>query len=166
MAQRLVVLTDEDISLIHDTFARCPDLYSSLVKVRAKLDKSQNRITIASAKGKGREFQYFCCQWISDLLNIPYNQHDDDCLIHSREMGQQGVDIVLRGKAREVFPFDCETKATKELMLIPAVEQAEKNSKDGRLGVVFYRQTNQKPLVVMSLNVFKSLCERFILRKL
>jgi len=162
VAQRLVTLTDEDIELINKSFEKCPDLYSVGQKVKNKLSKSQRRITIASAKNKGREFQYFCAEWVSELLGIPYDQHNDDSEIQSRPMAQQGTDIVLRGKARELFPFDIEAKATKDLSIQDAVDQAEKNAGVGRFGIVFYRQTSQKPVVIMSLNVFADLYRRFM----
>ena len=166
MARRLVALTDEDITVVEGSLFSYmsdhrveADVISRIIK---KLNASQKRIAVSSAKGKGRTFQMFVCRWISELLGIPYKQSDDACLIHSREMGQHGCDIILRGEARERFPFDIEAKAVKSLHLGDAVDQAESNAGEGRFGVVFYRQTTQKPLVIFSLGTFEKLCKRWL----
>lgn len=164
MARRLVSLTDSDIDVLYllagDGFCNRPEMSKEIAKVRDKLKGSQVQIKRASAKGKGRAFQQYICKWLSELLDVPYKQDDDDCLIHSREMGQHGTDIILRGTARERFPFDIEAKAAKSLSLQSAVEQADSNAAEGRFGAVFYRQTTQKPLVIFSLDTFTKLCGR------
>jgi len=159
---RLVSLTDEDIGFICYGLDRLPEHYSSVKKIKSKLTKSQNRIKHASAKGKGREFQFWVCRKISELLNIPYDQQDDDCLIHSREMSQQGVDIVLRGKARQAFPFDFECKAMSTMDIPDAVKQADENAGDGRIGAVAFRQTNTDPVVIFSWRAFEELFYKYI----
>ena len=65
------------------------------------------KISIASAKAKGRRLQQFICTKISDLLNIPWGK---DELIASREMGQSGTDIRLIGTAKKRFPYSVECK--------------------------------------------------------
>jgi len=159
---RLVNLTDEDIALINRAFDTCPELYSSAKKIQNKLVKSQTRIKNASAKGKGREFQFWVCRKISELLGIPYDQQDDDCLIHSREMSQQGVDIILRGSARQLFPFDIECKAMSTMDIPDAIKQADENAGDGRIGMVAFRQTNTDPVVIFSWESFARLFRQFI----
>jgi len=162
---RLVNLTDEDILVLNKALDTCPELYSTAKKIKNKLAKSQNRITNASAKGKGREFQFWVCRKISELLGVPYNQQDDNCLIHSREMSQQGTDIILRGHARELFPFDIECKAMKSLDIPDAVKQADKNVGVDRIGMVVFRQTNSDPVVIFSWESFSKLFVKFICTK-
>jgi len=162
---RLLSLTDDDISVINKAFESCPELYSATKKIQAKFLKSQNRIKLASAKGKGREFQFWVCRKISELLDIPYNQQDDDCLIHSREMSQQGVDIILRGSARVSFPFDIECKAVSSMGIPDAVKQADENAGDGRIGMVAFRQTNTDPVVIFSWKSFEKIFTRFLYKR-
>ena len=162
MGLRLVSLTDEDIELINKAFDGCPALYSESQRVLSKLAKSQKRITVHSAKAKGREFQMEICRKISSLLGIPYDQQDDNSLIQSRPMAQQGVDIILRGRARELFPFNVECKATTVLDLPDAVKQAEANTEHGRIGAVAFKQTNFDPVVIFSWNSFEELYHRFV----
>ena len=159
---RLVSLTDDDITTLCYFLGKHPEYYSSWHKVRDKLIKSQNRIKHASAKGKGREFQYWVCRKISDLLGISYDQQDDQCLIHSREMSQQGVDIVLRGEAWVRFPFDIECKAMSTMDIAAAVKQADENADSLRIGMVAFRQTNTDPVVIFSWKSFEKLFWRFI----
>ena len=142
-------------------FRSCLELYLDINTIRKKLNRSQTRIKLSSAKSKGREFQYWVCKKISDLLHIPYNQQDDNCLIHSREMSQQGVDIILRGKAREVFPFDIEAKAMATFDIHDAVKQADANASENRIGVVAYRQTNHDPVVIFSWSSFEKMFNNY-----
>lgn len=93
-----------------------------------KISKAQKTIKIQSAKGKGRNLQQWVCRWISELLRIPYDQSDDQCLIHSREMGQSGTDVVLRGDASNRFPFAIECKSTETLQLFTTIRQAKINT--------------------------------------
>jgi hypothetical protein len=155
VATRQVSLTDEDIQCIRASLLGNGSLkWDSNKKVLDKLSRSQQRITVSSAKEKGRNLQYWVCTRISELLGIPYVQQDDSCLIHSREMGQRGTDIALRGEARDRFPFDIEAKATKQFRIVDAVKQAEANTAAGRYGMVVHRPTGQQPVVVFSWDTF------------
>jgi hypothetical protein len=77
-------------------------------------------------------------------------------------MGQHGCDVILRGEARDRFPWDVECKASKEIRIADAVKQAESNAGEGRYPVVVYRQTGSDPVVVMSWDVFEAVCKRFL----
>ena len=106
-----------------------------------------------SAKDKGRRLQKLVCEKISKLLDIPFDNTDDFCLIHSREMGQSGTDIILRGEAREKFPFDIECKNTEKLQLNKAIKQAENNSeKDNWL--IVHKKNRMEPIVILKFDVF------------
>ena len=63
-----------------------------------KLKNAQKTIKVSSRKGKGRGLQYWVCERIAGMFGINFVQSDDTCLVHSREMGQHGTDIVLRGE--------------------------------------------------------------------
>lgn len=127
-------------------------------KLYNKLKDSQKRIKISSAKGKGAELQKWVCQRISKLIDIPYAQSDDDCLIHSREMGLSGVDVVLRGRAKRRFPFAIECKNTNELSLVSAIKQAKDNQgSDDYWMLVFRHKAFQDTVAIISWEVFESI---------
>src|SRR4030066_247579 len=67
-------------------------------KMISKLKRIRDKkpIKISSRKAKGRGLQKWLCQKISEMTGILYDQSDDSCLLHSREMGQSGTDVILR----------------------------------------------------------------------
>lgn len=123
-----------------------------------KLEDADKHITVQSAKGKGRELQKWVCRKISGLTDIPFDNKDDNCMIHSREMGQSGVDIILRGEALQKFPFSVECKSTESLNLREFVQQAKNNQKDGTDWMVVVRTKSISDVVViMSWGSFEKL---------
>jgi hypothetical protein len=114
------------------------------------------KIKVSSAKGKGRNLQYWVCERIADITGIPWVQSDDNCEIHSREMGQAGVDVVLRGKAAEKFPFSIECKSSEQLNLVDTVNQASKNNLPGRNWLIVHkRKAIPNPIVILSWEAFE-----------
>ena len=95
-----------------------------------KIERELKPISVSSRKAKGRNLQYKVCEMLGEKLGIEFNQSDDNCLIHSREMGQHGTDIVLRGEAGERFPFSIECKNQEKLNLNEAIKQAKENKGD------------------------------------
>lgn len=124
-----------------------------------KLKNAQKTIKVSSRKGKGRGLQYWVCERIAGMFGINFVQSDDTCLIHSREMGQHGTDIVLRGEVAKRFPFDIECKACESLSIPQWVRQARTNKKDGRDWlVVFKKQTmGSEPFVIMEWDTFEKI---------
>jgi len=123
-----------------------------------KLEDADKHITVQSAKGKGRELQKWVCRKISGLTGIPFDNKDDNCKIHSREMGQSGVDVILRGEALQKFPFSVECKSTESLNLREFVQQAKNNQKDGTDWMVVVRTKSISDVVViMSWESFEKL---------
>jgi len=114
-----------------------------------KLEDADKHITVQSAKGKGRELQKWVCRKISGLTGIPFDNKDDNCKIHSREMGQSGVDIILRGEALQKFPFSVECKSTESLNLREFVQQAKNNQKEDTNWMVVVRTKSISDVVVM-----------------
>ena len=114
-----------------------------------KLEDADKHITVQSAKGKGRELQKWVCRKISGLTDIPFDNQDDNCKIHSREMGQSGVDIILRGEALQKFPFSVECKSTESLNLREFVQQAKNNQKEDTNWMVVVRTKSISDVVVM-----------------
>ena len=70
----------------------------------------KKRISVASAKDKGRRLQQWTCEQISKITGIPWG-YEDDKEIQPRIMGQKGVDVILRGDALSLFPFSIECKS-------------------------------------------------------
>jgi hypothetical protein len=127
----------------------------------AKLEKSQRTIKVSSRKGKARDLQMWVCQKLADLLGIPFDQQDEQCLIHSREMGQSGVDVILRGKAYEKIPFDIECKNTENFNLTGTIRQASHNTKEGRDWLIVFRnKAIQDTVVFLSWAAFEKLYKR------
>jgi hypothetical protein len=131
---------------------------SELKGIIKKFHRALTPIKIASRKGKGRELQKWVCERISELIRIPYNQQDDACLIHSREMGQAGCDIILRGEALKKFPFAIECKSSESLSLTEAIQQAQANQ--GKIWtwlVIHKRKAFKEPIVIMEWQTFEDL---------
>lgn len=127
-------------------------------KLFRKLARYNTPIKPASAKSKGRNFQKWVCQKLADLLGVNYEQGNDDCPIHSREMGVNGTDIAIRGELRKVFPFDVECKASETLSIPAWIEQAKANTAEGReMMLVFKKQSLNDVYVLMSWDSFENL---------
>ena len=127
-----------------------------------RLERATKPIKPSSAKGKGRGLQYWVCERISRLLGIPFDQKDDDCLIHSRDMGLSGTDIVLRGEARKRFPYSIECKSCETLSIPAWVEQAKTNEQEGTDWLLVFKKQSMgsDPYVVMSWEAFEKLFEK------
>ena len=122
-------------------------------RILKKLKKELTPIKISSRKGKGRNLQKFVCEKISEFTGIPYGNTDEH-LIRSREMGQQGVDVILLGEARKKFPFSIECKNTETFQMYKTIEQAKANVKDGDMWMIIHKKNNSDPVVLMDFNDF------------
>jgi hypothetical protein len=147
-----VQLRNKEIRIILEAMETCPGFpfTEDAVKLLKKLRKALVPIKVRSAKNKGANLQKWVCDRVSSLLNIPYDQSDDQCLIHSREMGQSGVDIVFRGEAYERFPFTIECKSKEQLLIQETLAQAKKNATVDRPYMVVYKRKSFKyPVVII-----------------
>lgn len=114
------------------------------------------RISVQSAKAKGRSFQQEIAQKVSELLNIPWGK---DELIASREMGQQGCDLRLIGEALKQFPFSVETKWQENWAMHQWIDQAEANTMPNTDWLLFCKRgrkkgTKQRKVVIMDVDLF------------
>jgi hypothetical protein len=110
-----------------------------------------------SAKNKGARLQKWVCQKIADIFGIEFDNQDDQCLIHSREMGQSGTDVILRGEVYKEFPFDIECKNTEKLNLWATIEQAKSNTKKDRDWLIVHKKNYENPIVIISWETFEKL---------
>ena len=159
MSKKWVTIDQADIVLLQqiNELLPSPDL-DTLIH---RFTKTQKKITVASAKAKGRNLQQWVCKRISEITGIPYVQGDDSCEIHSREMGQAGTDVVLRGKALQQFPFSVECKASENLNLKETVEQVKANLyKDTDWIIVHNKKAIPDTLVIMAWETFEKLVRR------
>lgn len=138
----------------------CEEKY--VKKIISKLERAEKKIKTSSAKGKGRGLQYWVCEKIANLFGIEFKQSDDECLIHSREMGQHGTDVILRGEIGKKFPFDIECKACESLSIPDWVRQARTNKKEDRDWLlIFKKQTiGHEPLVLMEWETFEKMIKK------
>lgn len=163
MSKKWVTVDKKDIDLLTAVYFDIEGnpIRGELSSLIARLSKTQKKITTASAKAKARNLQQWVCRKISDITGIPYEQSDDSCDIHSREMGQAGVDIVLRNDAVKRFPFSIECKAVENLNLKDAVEQAKANVyKNTDWLLVHNKKAIAETLVTMSWDAFEKLVRR------
>ena len=109
----------------------------------------------SSCKAKGRNLQYWVAKQIAKLFDIEFNQQDDLCPIHSREMGQSGTDVYIRDKIlSDKFKYDIECKNTEKVSLYAYIDQAKANTKEGREWLVIHKKNNSKPLAIMDASHF------------
>jgi len=112
-------------------------------------------IKISSAKAKGRRLQQWVAERISAMTGIPWGPDEE---IRSREMGQSGVDVVLTGRARKLFPFFIECKA-QETWSVPAwIRQAKANA-DSPMWLLVCKRNREDPVVMLDAGIFFDLVE-------
>lgn len=99
----------------------------------------------SSCKAKGRRLQSWVAGKISSYLGIPFKKDGD---IDVRPMGQSGCDIILRGKAKELFPYSIECKNQERVNVWKAWEQAVKNSGEGEKPLLFIGKNRHDALVI------------------
>lgn len=121
-----------------------------------KFERAEKKIKVSSAKGKGRNLQYWVCERIAKIFGIKFVQSDDNCLIQSRPMGQHSVDIILRGELRKKFPFSIECKCQENLFLPEWIRQARENVlPDTHWMLIFKKQTiGGDPIVCLDFKTF------------
>jgi hypothetical protein len=113
-----------------------------------KKDKKKP-ISVAARKAKGRRLQKQIAECISKITNIPAQKDGD---IESRPMGQSGRDVILRGKAKEMFIFhgiECKNRET--LNIWQSLAQAEEH---GGKPIVFFKRNRSETYVAMKADDF------------
>ena len=122
-------------------------------------------ISIASRKAKGREFQKWVANQISEFIwkaykKMIYSGYEDDKLIQPRLMSQGGDDIILRDEAAEYFPYNIECKRVEKFNINQAIAQAKKYQQKGKDWIVFWKKSNQQPVIIMDAEAFFRTLER------
>lgn len=150
-----VIDADENYCLLR------PSVIEAAHKTIRKLKKSKKRIKIRSAKSKGRNLQKFVCERVSSLTGLPFIQDDDDCNIHSREMGQSGLDVILRGDAKKKFQFSIECKSAESFNMSKTIAQVKSNQAENTDWLIVYKKKMlAEPIVIMEWAAFEKLIEK------
>lgn len=111
----------------------------------------KKRISIPSAKAKGRQLQNWTCIQISRLLGLEWGKDEQ---IAPREMGQTGTDVRLVADAKELFPWSVECKWQEQWSIHEFIKQAKENRKKGTDWLLVLRRSRQEPVVVLEAEVF------------
>lgn len=169
MASKWILLTDKEMGEIQHKFntngteyvghdKRLVEYQKIARSVYQKIERARTRIKISSAKGKGRGLQMWVCERIALMIGLPFKNQDDQCLIHCREMGQAGKDVILRGEAKKRFPFSIECKSTESLNIVSTIAQVKANTeKDEEWLIVHKRRALPMPIVMMAWTTFEKL---------
>lgn len=121
--------------------------------------KKKRRITVSSAKAKGRSLQQWVCKQIDKSTPCRYG-NDDDADIKSRPMGQNGTDVILNEHARSYFPFSVECKSAESWNVMAAIDQVKKNMYPGTDWLVVLKKKDlNKPIVVIDAELFFKIYE-------
>ena len=145
----------EQIELLEELVASATASEKIKKSILTKLKNAKKPpIKVSSRKAKGRELQYWVCCKIADIFHTEFHQQDDECLIHSREMGLNGKDVILRGHIAKEFPYDIECKCCEQLDIPNWIKQAKSNSKGNWL-VVFKKKEIGEPIVLMDWDTFE-----------
>ena len=104
----------------------------------------RSKISVASAKGKGRRLQ----QWVRDtILSLFHELEPDD--VKSTSMGASGEDIQLSPAARRLLPISVECKSYAKVGVYKWYDQAISNCPAGSEPVLVVKMDRKKPLVVV-----------------
>jgi len=117
----------------------------------------KKRISVQSAKAKGRDLQNWVCHKISKLINLPCGK---DEYIASREASQTGTDIRLIGKAKELFPFSVECKWQEKWNMRAFIKQAKANQMENTDWLLFCKRNREKVVAIMDAERFFVLLEQ------
>jgi hypothetical protein len=153
MPTRSVNLTDaEQKAILSGTL---PDSLVSKVKTATKPRSSRY------SKSKGMATQAEVAEFVSELLDIPFNNQDDQSEIKTRSAGLSGTDLILTGQAYKRFPFDVEVKAVETLSVPATIAQAQSNTAPNRHWLIFWKKKAfSKKVVIMDIQAFEWLWKR------
>lgn len=105
----------------------------------------------SSCKNKGRRLQQWIVKRISEAINISYGKDQD---IESRPMGLSGSDVILHGKAKDLFLFDVEAKNCENWSFPKWIKQAKSNQTKGMSWLLIVKKNHHEPIAVMDAEVF------------
>jgi len=119
----------------------------------------KKRISIKSAKAKARKLQDWVAEQVSIITGIPWGK---DCDIEGRPMGQAGVDLILHGRAKELFPFSVEDRWQETWAIPQWIRDSKDNQAKGTDWLLFCKRSHDKPVVIMDAGVFFRLYKQIL----
>jgi len=119
------------------------------ISLLKKINKS--KIKTFSVKAKGREFQKQIALDISAKFDLIFEKDTGD--IEVRQMGQAGVDVILRNEGLKKIPFSIECKNTKRFST-SFITQARNNQKEGTNWLLVWKGYKEKPIAMLEWDVF------------
>jgi hypothetical protein len=134
---------------IHQYLKNVGDIMS--VTNQKSIIAKKKRISVQSAKAKGRRLQKYVAEKLSEITGIP---HGKDCLIQSREMGQSGTDVKLIGDALDKIPLSIECKYCEAWSVNSWIEQAKANQLPDTDWVLCAKRNHNDPVVIIDAKVF------------
>jgi hypothetical protein len=155
MPVRSISLTDEEQKLILGGILP--------LSVTKKVQTASKPKSTSYGRAKGMRGQHWVAGKIGELLNMEWEQADDNSPIAVRPSGQHGCDIILRGEAYNQFPFDCEVKWSESFDFTGTIRQAKENTniKKGRYPLIIHnRKAFADPVVIMEWAVFEKLYKK------
>lgn len=123
---------------------------------------TKKRISIQSAKAKGRKLQQWTSSKISEITGIKCGS---DELISSRGGGQSGTDVALIGEAKTLFPFSIECKAQETYSMPSFIKQSKDNQLPNTDWLLVIKRKQEKPTVTMDAESFFKMYEKTIPKK-
>ena len=116
-----------------------------------------------SAKNKGKKLQNLVAEKLREMLQ-PFGVVEGD--IKSTIMGDQGEDVQLSPRARDLIPVSIECKSHARMAVYSLYEQAEKEAEGTENQPVLVIKANRKqPLVVIGLDNWLDLEYNRIMRR-
>jgi len=114
----------------------------------------KKRITVQSAKGKGRRLQQWACQKISGVTGCKWGSSGDDKEIESRPMGQKGTDVRMESHVQALFPFSVECKAQENWNVHAWIKQAVANQIKGTDWLLICKRSRKPPVIIIDAEKF------------
>jgi len=97
-------------------------------------------------KAKGKRLQKEVQKLLFEATHH-YGLQDGD--IQNTIMGEAGRDIKLSPAAEQVIPFDIECKNQEHINIWSSIEQANTNTKEGRIPLVVFRKNHSNTYAVI-----------------
>jgi len=109
----------------------------------------------SSAKSKGRRLQ----QYVRDKILALFPELTES-EVRSTAMGQSGADILLSEKAKSLFPFNVEAKNQESLSIWKALEQSERDRKEGSVPLLVFKRNRSDVYCALKFEDFMSLIRK------
>jgi len=129
-------------------------------------EKTEGQRKHSRNNSKARHLQQWVAERISQMLNIPVEKDGE---IESRQMGQQGADVILRGIAVALFPAAIECGSGESIQWLEKIRQAREH-KSKRAAYFFWlvflkRKEFKNPVVIMDAEYYFSLVEEVLKKR-